>query len=110
MTESDLYDFRSAIMLDENLASMPMRLFDARTVTRTSFSPFTLWRLMSYSPPVKLRRVFVLPPKGVDRLAYRMATRFAVGRINLHVCFDMREALDWLQIADADVVMAELAA
>jgi hypothetical protein len=113
VTEADLYDFRSAIMLDEKLAGVTMRLYDAREVTKASFSPFTLWRLMSYEPTAGLRRVFVLPKAGVDRVAYRIALRFASSRTQVHVCFDLQGAFDWLRIvgpADRDCVVAELAA
>jgi hypothetical protein len=109
VTEADLYDFRSALMLDEKLAGVTMRLYDARRVTKASFSPFTLWRLMSYDPTAGLRRVFVLPKVGVDRVAYRIALRFASGRTNVHVCFDLQEAFDWLHLTDRDFVAAELA-
>lgn len=109
VTDADLYDFRSAIMLDEKLAGVTMRLFDARKVTRASFSPFTLWRLMSYEATAGLRRVFVLPKVGVDRVAFRIALRFAASRSQVHVCFDLQEAFDWLHLADRDSVVAELA-
>ncbi len=109
VTENDLYDFRSSVMLDPELQRTNVRLYDTRSVTKTTFSPLTFWRMMSYAQPqAGLRRVFVLPRKGVDRLAYRLAVRLASGRANSHVCFELADAAAWLKLAEGEKLLKEL--
>jgi hypothetical protein len=109
VTENDLYDFRSSVMLDPELQRTNVRLYDTRGVTKASFSPFTFWRMMSYAQPQPgLKRVFVLPRKGVDRFAYRLAVWLASGRANSHVCFELAEAVKWLGITNGEQLFGEL--
>lgn len=110
ITDADLYDFRASVMVEPRLEQAVKRLYDVRQVRKTTFSPFTFWRMLSNGEsPVGTKRAFVLPPDGVNSFAYRTALRMSVSSKSYRIFHEMREALDWLELEYDEVFSSEAA-
>ena len=97
-------------MVEPRLEQTIKRLYDVRQVRKATFSPFTFWRMLSSGePPPGTRRAFVLPPCGVKSWVYRTALRMSAIGNSSRIFYEMREALDWLQLEHDEVFTSEAA-
>lgn len=108
ITDFDLYDFRATVLIEPGLSAATKRLYDARQVTKTTFSALLFWRILySQSPPAGTRRAFVVSNRVFNKFAYRTAFKFSnIGR-NSRIFADMDEALAWLDLNRSDVFPGE---
>ena len=110
VTDADLYDFRASVMVEPRLEQAIKRLYDVRQVSKATFSAFTFWRMLSSGePPLGTRRAFVLPPGGVKSWSYRTALRMSAIGKSSRIFYEIREALDWLQLEHDDVLTSDAA-
>lgn len=108
INDSDLYDFRATLLAETRLKHVTKRLYDARQVSRITFSSLNFWRMISVVQSVPdIRRAFVMPRNGCISWTFRVTLQFFSTWRESKIFFDMSDALAWLQLNHDEVFSSE---